>query len=333
LTSLFDDLVQSGESGLNALITGRQQEHVQLDFKQKHDSSHGSLNDDDKRTLGEALSGFSNSMGGLLIWGIDARKGPDNVDCAQRLVSIANIEQFSASVTSLVGQLLMPPTKASGSRQYPVMLIRAQAIFCLRLTAQSGGPIAPRQKAGEAISNEPATAFFEMEHYDIEDAFNRTHVPTLQFVWRIDKTVTFGRNGEGGFTATITLQLRNNSTKTAKYPYLYVRRPLKTNGKGISAPQGLQGFRQSGEGDLMYFVGGADQVINPETRSSIAIFAIEMRPTASTGVVDLINDMPYKAFEICLEYKFGCEDSRRNDGSVTLTGSELLQALDNQGRS
>jgi predicted HTH transcriptional regulator len=93
---LFEQLQVEGEAGIDRLVSERTQETVELDFKMKRDAQHGAFHDDDKRNLGKALSAFANSAGGLLVWGIDARRR-DGVDCAQALAPIAEIEKFRST--------------------------------------------------------------------------------------------------------------------------------------------------------------------------------------------------------------------------------------------
>ena len=156
---LFDDLNRDGETGLAALVTARQQENVQLDFKSKADARHGSPNDDDKRTLAEALSGFANSAGGLLIWGVDARKGPDGVDCAQSLLPIAQIERFSSAITGLIGQLVMPRLEGVRTAIVPASVTPSLDTCYLMLIGLSGDPIVRKQK-GKIIHQAYRRQFF-----------------------------------------------------------------------------------------------------------------------------------------------------------------------------
>jgi hypothetical protein len=167
-------------------------------------------------------------------------------------------------------------------------------------------------------------SFFEMEHYDIEDAFKRNSVPELEFAWRADRTQIMGRNGEGGFNADVTLQIRNSSYITAKYPYLYVRKPLRGRLRSTDSPQG---YRVSSEGNWFYYVGGADQVINPETRSSIAKVEIEARPGSAGMASCLVNGIPADRFSLFLEYKFGCENTRLKAESVELSFNKIASEL------
>jgi predicted HTH transcriptional regulator len=46
-------------------------ERIHVDFKEKHDRRNPKLEDDDKKNLAKAVSGFANSGGSVLIWGIE----------------------------------------------------------------------------------------------------------------------------------------------------------------------------------------------------------------------------------------------------------------------
>jgi hypothetical protein len=262
-----------------------------------------------------------------LGWGVDARKGADGIDCAQSLKPISDIQRFNASVTNLIGQLLMPRHEGVRTAIISSSTNPTSGYLLLEVDRSERRPHRSEAKGGKGYYKRIGDSFFEMEHYDIEDAFNRMHVPSLSFAWRIDRTTTYGRSGEGGFDADITLQLRNNSTRTAKFPCLYIRRPqgvnLKSSGGYISPLQ----FRVRTEGEWTYFIGGADHVINPETRSSIAVIAVEIRPRFAPGPMDTINGNYYESFVIAFDCKYGCEDSRIKEETVTLKGEELLNGL------
>jgi hypothetical protein len=104
MRDLYEQLVAGGEPAIEQLSAERRQENVSLEFKTKANPGTGEPNKDDRRNLGIALSAFSNSMGGLIVWGVRAEKDDDGVDCASELQPIANIERFKADVTRLISQ-------------------------------------------------------------------------------------------------------------------------------------------------------------------------------------------------------------------------------------
>jgi len=55
-------------------------------------------NRDDRRNLGIILPSMSNSIGGVIVWWIEARKNPDSIDCATAPVPILAIAKFQGEV-------------------------------------------------------------------------------------------------------------------------------------------------------------------------------------------------------------------------------------------
>jgi hypothetical protein len=99
---LFEQLTQEGEDEIKRLISQRVQENVELEFKGKANPGNGELTKVDRRNLGITLSALSNSMGGLLIWGVVAAKNEDQIDCASELRPISHIEQFKNEIEPIV---------------------------------------------------------------------------------------------------------------------------------------------------------------------------------------------------------------------------------------
>src|SRR5271157_1661570 len=77
------------------------QEDIFLDFKESRTST-GALLDDDKAHFSKAASGFAHQEGGVLVWGIEARKGVDGIDQATNLKPIANIRRLLSDLNDYV---------------------------------------------------------------------------------------------------------------------------------------------------------------------------------------------------------------------------------------
>ena len=101
LTVTFENL---GLRDIEEYLRTKQEETVQLDFKT---TSSPDLNLDDCKLFAKYLSGFANSSGGLIIWGIDARS-IDNVDCAQDRKEIVGLRNFVYRLNFLTGDALTP---------------------------------------------------------------------------------------------------------------------------------------------------------------------------------------------------------------------------------
>jgi len=65
---------------------------------------------DMKKIWSEALSGFANTEGGVIVWGIDARPDPDtHIDCASGLSLVQNPATFVSRLKELHSQSTDPP--------------------------------------------------------------------------------------------------------------------------------------------------------------------------------------------------------------------------------
>ncbi|MHB0980666.1 MAG: AlbA family DNA-binding domain-containing protein [Thermoleophilia bacterium] len=72
--TLFDQLLEGGLELIQRTVSEAWHESPVLDFKTL-DKDSAPLTKNGRRTLAEALSGFANSDGGVIVWGIDARRG------------------------------------------------------------------------------------------------------------------------------------------------------------------------------------------------------------------------------------------------------------------
>ena len=80
----------------------RQQEHLQLEFKTVRDAEvRGS---DDRRNLAKCLSGFANSSGGVVVWGVDARGAGDQYTVKSSPIS--RVRDFAMRLDELIGTRL-----------------------------------------------------------------------------------------------------------------------------------------------------------------------------------------------------------------------------------
>ncbi len=101
-------------------VERKAEEGLYLDFKQKSDKRDPALNDDDKANLAKAISGFANTDGGLIVWGVKARADKkDEPDVAVELLPISNLKTFQTRLNALSGELVNPPVAGVENRLVP----------------------------------------------------------------------------------------------------------------------------------------------------------------------------------------------------------------------
>lgn len=324
MRTLFEQLRVEGEAAIEKLIANRQQEGLQLDFKSAEKPSSGNFADGDKRRLGRALSGFSNSMGGVLVFGVEARKGPDGVDCANGTDPIDKIDKFESQAKSLIPHLLSPVNEDievaridSGKRPKAGYLV-------ILINRSDRRPHRSEAKDDKQYFKRVGDSFMPMEHYDIEDMFNRTTTPKLELTYEIRKGVGIGSKSDGEQQVLYTIGLKNTSLVSAKFPYLFIGEV-----RGTSIFEfGLDGNRTFGlsrrrDAKQLLFEGGADAVIHPDQCRFVLpfLFTVKLR---SGSIVNINNHLPYPGFSF--EYQFGCENVRAVSGTVSISG-EIAQKL------
>ena len=106
---IFDKICKEGETALDELILTRQAEELFLDFKRSADSTGSKLHDDDRKNLAKAISGFGNSEGGVIIWGIDCSRDSDHADVAHTKYPIQNVKRFVSWLEGAISGCTVPP--------------------------------------------------------------------------------------------------------------------------------------------------------------------------------------------------------------------------------
>lgn len=92
---LFDRITEKGLNAIHEFIEDRKSEELFLDFKRSSDNGGGrKLSDTDRNNLSKAISGFGNSEGGVIVWGIDCSNLADGSDVANAEFPIANPTRF-----------------------------------------------------------------------------------------------------------------------------------------------------------------------------------------------------------------------------------------------
>ena len=103
LSQTFDQL---GLAEIDDYLKREQEEHLQLDFKTIKGANLASA--DDRRNFARGLSGFANSAGGIIVWGIDARNNAQGIDCAVAPSEIRQLKLLLSRLNEFTGQAVSP---------------------------------------------------------------------------------------------------------------------------------------------------------------------------------------------------------------------------------
>jgi len=110
-TELFQRLHSpSAESVIDELIFNRQSEELWLDFKRVATSDTDSkLHADDRKNLARAISGFGNSVGGIIIWGVECSPRSDSGDVASAKFKIERVSRLKSWLEAATSACSIPP--------------------------------------------------------------------------------------------------------------------------------------------------------------------------------------------------------------------------------
>lgn len=284
LTDQFEALTLDA---LNDYVTSQQGEDLLLDFKVANGAN---LNHpDDKKNLAKALSGFANSSGGLIVWGINARKNEQGVDCAVGTQEIEPISLFIARLNELTSRSVAPPV--DGVRHKSIVLADDRGFAVTLVPESDSGP--HMAKLGEdRYYKRSGDTFYKMEHFDLEDMFGRRKQPKLS----IDARVTRARD-------EILVGIKNEGRGTAKAPYLALSIPEPFG----FAPYGVDGNNHDGLPRLPYggnssrhrrYGANLDTVIHPNTSHDVTKIEYRGREeNRPSGEFVLSMRLPLRAFK------------------------------------
>jgi hypothetical protein len=206
-------------------IESGKEENLHLDFKTINNANlNGS---DDKKTLSKSISGFANSSGGLIVWGVDARKNQDNIDCASSVKEIENLPLFISRLNELSGNAVSPIV--DGIVHKPLFTSSNKGFAVTLIPESDSGP--HMAKLGEdRYYKRSGDSFYRMEHFDLEDMFGRRRKAKLELYTRVAK---------GADETIVFLGLQNLGRGSAVAPYLaynvpepYRHRDLGIDGLG-----------------------------------------------------------------------------------------------------
>ena len=107
---IFQKLVYFGEDAIDEFILNQQTEELFLDFKQAVSSGKNftTLHRDDRRNLAKAISGFGNSEGGVILWGVECSRDQEVGDVARSKIKVKNVHRFLSWVENAISGCTIP---------------------------------------------------------------------------------------------------------------------------------------------------------------------------------------------------------------------------------
>jgi hypothetical protein len=211
---------------------------------------------DSKRLLASILSAFANSEGGLILWGVTAKKNPDQIDCVTAFPGVREPDVFVSRLRELTSEALSPGLAGIDHRiinddpSAPVFVITV-------VPASDAGP--HMAKLGEHRYHQRiGQSTLHMEHFQLADMFGRRPQAALSLRFypelaNLCLCVDMTNIGRGIATAPYLLFF------DILHPYIVSPYPRTGSVADFPLPKIPPTSRQGVDG----FVGGLEHLIHP----------------------------------------------------------------------
>jgi hypothetical protein len=251
----------------------REEEGYNLDFKRMQVS--GEPSDADIANLKTAISGFANSAGGIVLWGVDSKSTHTKGDRSRFASCVPVVDGDRAIVRfhELTATATQPAVNGVVHRK---VAIEGGFVIKTLVPESDGGPHRTNEERGQYYRRD-ADAFRAMHHHEIADMFGRRARPHLT-ANVLDITVYCGhharrdgeRRGYAEVDVRVPIAVGNQGRGLARFPAVQLRlepaAEWKFNpgsgqniGKMFLPPRPRLGVKDA----PLVFGGGADEVIHP----------------------------------------------------------------------
>ncbi len=291
---------------IRRFVEDDREEDLHLDFKLVDDP--GLKSRDDRKNLAAAVSGFANSDGGLIVWGVDCRKNADGVDCACKALGINGLKKFHSRLMEFSGSAANPSVTGVEHRSLSIPGEGDHGFVVTYIPASDTGP--HMAKLGEdRYYKRSGWSFLKMEHFEIADMFGRRPHPKLDLTYEVAKPRRFGPD----IKASVYLILGNRGRGSARAPFLAIRatQPFDVDMFGVDGAfnHGLQ-YRYDPRTDLHRFAGSGEALIHPSVSLTVTRLSALIPPGGS-------------AADMAIEYEICAADMPLQKGTLAIPASEL----------
>lgn len=180
---IYQRVLTEGVAAIEEFIAQRKAEELFLDFKRSADNGSGRrLHQNDRNNLAKAISGFGNSEGGVIIWGIDCSPGDDYADVARAKYPIQDVRRFLSWLEGATSGCTIPPH--AGVKNHPIEIDEEGNGFVATLIPKSNH--APHQVVGKMqYYIRAGSDFVPTPHGVLAGMFGRRPQPDLIHMYTI----------------------------------------------------------------------------------------------------------------------------------------------------
>lgn len=183
---LFERIKTQGVTLIEQMIESEQQESLTLDFKANYyapreplfENNGKRLTKTGRKTIAKAASAFANSMGGILIIGVDCRK-IDGVDCAKEITPILEISRAFSTINNELHSITTPAISGIEAIEIPID-DNLSGLIAINIPRSVRRPHRAMATGVKSYFKRSGSSTIEMEHFEIEEAFLSNVGPDIE---------------------------------------------------------------------------------------------------------------------------------------------------------
>ena len=187
---LLGDLLANGESAIDRWIQEEISEELYIDYKRSASSAEGSkLDQSDRENLARAITGFGNSEGGIIVWGVDCRMDESRGDVPTAKLPIQNIKRFTTLLDGVTAGCTIPPH--DGVQHHPIVRSDGSGFAVTYIPKSMFSPhqcLIGRYKSRYYIR--VGSSFELATHGLLAGMFGRQPTPKLLHMWRAGASIS-----------------------------------------------------------------------------------------------------------------------------------------------
>ncbi len=189
------DIKQRGFLALEDIVARKEAEKFFVDFKLTQNSDYGkqrTLYDSDRNNFAKAISGFGNSEGGLIIWGINASGRVD--DYAQSIKLIQGVDNLVSLLESFVSLSTLPAHTSVESFVVKKKKSDKEGVVVSIIPKSNDRPF--QSLRDHKYYMRAGDSFIPVPHGILQGMFGRAPQPDVYWMYNINTNPTIGPNKE-----------------------------------------------------------------------------------------------------------------------------------------
>ncbi|WP_116109346.1 helix-turn-helix domain-containing protein [Lewinella sp. IMCC34191] len=306
---------------IRSFVDNEVEESLYLEFKtvnhpNKEHQQH------DYKNLSKCLSGFANSNGGLIVWGIYAKQNDKGNDVAKELRPISELTKLSNKFKKYENQAVTPTIIGVEHKKVFESETDDKGYLVTYIPASTLSPHMANS-AGNYYYKRSGDNFYRCEHFDIMDMVTREsrsilHLAPIEFY--VTNANRFAGNSQRSYNLEAIFAIRNTGRATAKnirlelnYGPRFIIMIHGLDGNGIKAMKEIPSATHS-----KVYHSESHVFIHPD--SELEVDKIQYSNFQNEGQIT-------EGF--ILKYKLQAENSMPVKGEIQITNVELKKVFNN----